>query len=435
MGMNLIYNGDFHNGAFSWHSSSGDSYISASNGVLTSNSGDLSQDTAYLVPVANGRRYRLTFDLKFIQSDGSHPWYIALRTYDNNKQHIAIANVLRYYPTAQTTLASALSNGATTVSLTSATGWTQHTYQRIGICDKLAWGYNRATYSQSYQSLSGTTITLKSAWAGGSFAAGTKVAEFHDGSTYFYPFILNVAQHQTTWTSYSCEFDGGDAMRYSCQYFQFGTLGYSHKYQLRNIHVECINDYQEPHWEQTSSANADVRQSTHITKTGQTQLYNANEIYARARYVRDHISNSTANNYNHYCEFQIFNTTGENIALGKDVITGQGDVTSVTRSNSVITDGIVDSQYTTAPSGTDGWAKIDLGYVEDISKIKIWHYWPDGRTYYNNFVDISTDNTNWTVVYQGEKPETAAGNEIILGNDKVSFYYNAEVKANQFYEY
>ena len=430
MEQNLIYNGDFSLGTASWNRYN--SSVTVSNGVLTC-TGELAQDTNYLVPVANGKKYRLTFDLKFIQSDGSHPWYIALRTYDNNKQHINISstNLRPNASSTKTTLASTLANGNTTVSLTSASGWeTSYTYQRLAICDKLAWDYNRATYSQPYSSISGNTVTLKAAWAGGSFPAGTKVRETADGSTYFYPLIIYVANHYTTWTSYSCEFDGGDPMRYSCQYFQFGNLGYSHQYQLRNIYLECINDYQAPHWDISSATDTSAKVPIHVTKTGQTQCSNANEIYVKARYIRDSVSYSTANNYNHWCEIQIYNLVGENIALGKTVTNNNGSAFV----NSVVTDGIVDSQYISA-SGATGWAQIDLGYVEDLSKIKIWHYWADGRTYYNNVTEISTDGSNWRTVYQGEKPETSTGNEIILGNDKVSFGYNAEVKSNQFYEY
>lgn len=434
MGQNLVYNGDFHNGTTSWHNNSGDSRLSASNGVLTSNGGDLVQDTAYLIPVANGRTYRIEFDLIINTDDGSHPWYVALRTYDNNKQHINIANV-NLRPNAsstQTTLAAALNNGDTTVSLTSATGWeTSYAYQRVGICDKLAWGYNRATYSQSYASISGNIVTLKAAWAGGSFPTGTKVREVADGSTYYYPLILyrNKANFPLgAWQHYTVDFNGGDPMRYSCQYFVFGTLGYSHNYSLKNISIECISDYQAPSWEWTSNINADVKIPIHITKTGQTQTNMFNEIYPRARYIRDAINGSTANAYNHWCEFQVFNLVGENIALGKTLKRSDGGSDIV---NSVATDGVIDSQYIGGPS----IVTLDLGYVENLSKLKIWHYYPDGRTYYDNKTEISTDGINWITVYEGEKPETAAGNEIILTNQKVSMNFNGELKAANFIEY
>ena len=110
MSTNLIYNGNFSHGTDSWSGSN----ITASNGVLTL-TGSLSQNIAYLVPVANNRRYRLTYDLKVNTNDGSHYFYIALVPFDSNKQYINIAHTNKAIATAETTLASALANGNTTV--------------------------------------------------------------------------------------------------------------------------------------------------------------------------------------------------------------------------------------------------------------------------------------------------------------------------------
>lgn len=421
MSTNLVYNGDFSHGTDSWSGSN----IIASNGILTL-TGSLSQNIAYLVPVANNRRYRLTYDLKVNTNDGSHYFYIALVPFDSNKQSINITHTNKAIATAETTLASALANGNTTVSLTSGTNWpTSRTYQRIGICNKLAWGYKRCTYSQSYQSISGNTITLKSAWAGGSWAAGTKVAEFEDGSVYFYPHSLNNASLPTNWTTYTAEFNGADAMRYSCKYFQFTTLGYSHNYSMRNIKIECISDTQEIDWEE---------QDSDIKKTGIIEANHFNEIGAKIRYVRDWISGNTVNTANHWNEFKIINSVGENIAWGKDLKYGSGTTQSGTHSNSVATDGTINSSYVSSTNGNNSWAMIDLGYVEEIHKVHIWHYYPDGRTYYNNKVEVSADGINWWTIYTGQKPETAAGNEILVTNSQAQIYRTGEIKANQFYE-
>lgn len=418
MGSNLIYNGNFSHGADSWFTTSGET-VSASNGILTITKGDLYQDTRYLFPVANGRRYRLTFDLK-VNTKDSHPWYIALRCYDNSRQHINISSVNRPI-SVQTTLASALANGNTTVTLTSGANWpTSRTYQRIGICNKLAWGYNRCTYSQPYASISGNTITLKTAWAGGSWPAGTKVAEFEDGGTYYYPLTIANANLPTDWTSYSCEFNGGNSMRYSCQYVQFGTLGYAMNYSLRNIRLECISDNQELDWE---NYNSDIK------KTSIIEANHFNEVGAKIRYIKDTTAGSTVNTSNHWCEFKVINSVGENIAWGKDIKNESGTVYS----NSHGTDGTVSSTYLDLSTGTRS-AIIDLGYIEEIQKIHIWHYYPDGRTYYNNKTEVSVDGVNWWTVYSGQKPETPEGNEIIVTNKQAQLYHNGELKANQFYE-
>ena len=414
---NLIYNGDFSKGTESWSGSN----ISVSNGVL-SLKGDLVQNINYAVPVANGRRYRLTFDLKFTTKTSSS-FYIALIPFDNNKSSINIAHTNRAVRVSST-LASPVANGDTSVTITDATGWpTARTYQRVGICNKLAWGLERCTYSQSYSSISGNVITLKSAWAGGSFPAGTAVAEFEDSSTYYYPWSSSSANLPTEWKTYTVEFNGGNSIRYSCQYFQFSTLGYQHEYSMRNIKIECISDYQE-----CPKYNYGI--TPRINKSGIIEMGNYLECGVYARYIRDSITGNTVNSNNHWCEFDVINSVGENIALGKNI-----KINETTYSNSVVTDGKIDSSY--LPNGVGGTAValIDLGYVENLSKIKIWHYYPDGRTYNNNVTEVSIDGVNWLTVYKGKKPETSSGNEIILSPLYGSIHKDGRGYFNEFIEY
>lgn len=416
MGQNLIYNGDFSHGTDSWTGSG----ITASNGILTL-TGSLSQNIVYLVPVANNRRYRLTYDLKVNTNDGSNSFYIALQTYDNNKSHIAI-NTTNRVANTNTTLASELKNGDTTAVLTSSSNWnTATSHHVLGICDKKAWGYNRARLIIGYTTgtITNNTLNLKSAWNQGTIPAGTPVACFLSGGGYFYPHYLSNKNLPTDWTTYTVEFNGGNSMRYSCQYFRFSTLGYSHNYSMRNIKIECISDYQTIDWEQ---------QNSDIKKIGIIEANHFNEVGAKIRYVRDSIAGNTVNSNNHWNEFKIINSIGENLAWGKTI-----NVSGTSYANSVATDGLIDSSYIGPGSGTKV-ATIDLGYVEEIHKVHIWHYYPDGRTYYNNKVEVSADGTNWWTIYTGQKPETAAGNEILVTNSQAQIYRTGEIKANQFYE-
>ena len=414
--MNLIYNSDFSKGTDSWTGTN----ITASGGVVTLK-GDLLQNIAYAVPVASNRRYRLTFDLK-VNTNSGQSFYIALRPFDNNKRAIDIATVYKPWSGTETTLSSAIANGDTTAVLTSGTGWTVHTNGRIGICDRLAWGYNRASYYLKWTAISGNTITLNSAWAGGSFPAGTKVCEFSAGGTYFYPWYTGTANLPSDWTTYTVEFNGGNSMRYSCQYFQFSTLGYNHEYSMRNIKFECISDYQEPLWygyDETPS----------FTKQGIVYAPNFMSYGMPVRYVRDTTNGSDKNNYNHWNEIEIYNYVDENLAWGKTLT-----VSGTTFANSVATDGTVNNSYIDPGTGTKT-AQIDLGYVEYINKIKIWHYYADGRIYNDNKTEVSIDGTNWITVYEGKKAETSAGNEIILSPHMVSIYNTGMIGANEFIEY
>lgn len=421
---NLLYNGDMSDGVASWNTTAGASKISASNGILTVDTGDLYQDQNYAFPIAAGRTYRITYDLK-INTKDTYPFYIALRPRDNTKA--LISRVLVYKPinNCNTTLAAALNNGDTTVTLTDATNWpSTRTYQCVGICNKLAWEYNRCTTYGRYSSKSGNVLTLQSAWTGGSWPAGTKVAEFEFGSTYDYPQYIPNANLPTDWTTYTCDFSM-NTMMYSTQYVQFGTLGYGMNYSMRNIRVECINDIQLNHF---GNKNID------LTKSGLLKSSEFNDIGMPIRYIRDTVSGNTANTGSHWNEFEVYNYVGENIAWGRDLTYGKDATTSGTLVNSVATDGLVNSSWIGGQSGDNAWAKLDLGYIENIHKIKIWHYYPDGRTYYNNVTEVSVDGTNWITVYKGQKPETVAGNEIILTSPTLQMQKNGEIFSNEIIE-
>ena len=145
------------------------------------------------MPVANGRKYRLSFDYKInTLGSGTHRLYIALRPYDSSKSMIKINTTKKPLGSnCDTTLAADLKSGDTTVTLTSGTNWpTNRTYQRVGICNVLAWGYNRCSASYSYSSISGNVITLKSAYSGSTIPSGTKVSEFEYDLTYYYPWEI-----------------------------------------------------------------------------------------------------------------------------------------------------------------------------------------------------------------------------------------------------
>lgn len=406
---NLIYNGDFTDGTNSWSGSSLTLTNDPSGNYITLN-GDLSQNI--FIPVSSDRTYRLTFDLKVNSNCGSY-FYIALKPYDSSKNLIGITTTYIKSNT-NTTLAEDLVSGDTTVTLTDATNWdSTYQYQRIGICDILAYGYNRNSKSYSYSSREENVLTLKSAYSGSTIPAGTKVANFRDGSTYYYPWSNNSSNLPTEWKTYSVTFTGGNSMRYSTKYFKFSTLGYTHNYSMRNIKIECISDTQ---------LNENVKNILSVGKNGQIKAFGYNELGRNIRYIRDTTNGSTANTANHLCEIQAFNSVGENIAWNK----------KVNDAYTLVTDG---STKSSPYYSTSGEAILDLEFIERIEKIKIWHYWADGRTYYDNVVEVSTDGNNWTQVYSGEHPETSDGFEIILIPENFKVNKNGTIYSTELYEY
>ncbi|MDD3121935.1 MAG: carbohydrate binding domain-containing protein [Candidatus Izemoplasmatales bacterium] len=398
--MNLIPNADLRQGTKYWSGNN----LNISNGIID-NYSNLT-NTPY-IPINPNDDYIISFDIKFNTID-SNNFYIALKTYDSDKSLITIASVNKT-PNTETTLAQELKNGDTTVTLTDGTNWdSTHQYQRIGICDNLAWFYNRNTKQYTYASRSGNVITLTSVWTGGTYAAGTRVANFRAGAEYYYPIYITPANLPTEWKTYSVQFNGGDT-RYSCQYIQFSTLGFEHQYSIRNLRLENISSYQI----------CDTPEiAPHIFKNGNISAL-LRETGKKIRYIRDSTNGSNVNSGNHWVELQAYNTVGANVAFNKDAWID--DYPSHIREKTRATDGITTSfPYFTSPSSVYKVLIVDLGFVERIESIKVWRYWLDGRTYKDHKIEVSIDGENWETVYFGTHQETQDGFEVKLYNDKVS---------------
>ena len=118
------------------------------------------------------------------------------------------------------------------------------------------------------------------------------------------------------------------------------------------------------------------------------------------RYIRDYINGSTANTGNQWVEIKANTQDGTNVALGKT------PTSSVSLSNiAYITDGIVSSSY----AGGDGglaYVQIDLGGMYLIDNIQVWHYYIDGRTYYNTRTQVSHDGIKWYDVFNSDTDGT-----------------------------
>ena len=98
----------------------------------------------------------------------------------------------------------------------------------------------------------------------------------------------------------------------------------------------------------------------------------------------------------------------KNLAAGV-VATSPSGVSSPGR----ITDGSLATGF--AQTGGTGlsYVQLDLGAVYTVDKVKVWHYYSDGRTYHNTKTQVSADGVTWTTVFDsatsGEYAETSAG--------------------------
>lgn len=128
----------------------------------------------------------------------------------------------------------------------------------------------------------------------------------------------------------------------------------------------------------------------------------------QARYIRDWVNGSTSNGGNHWLEVRAVRD-GTNVSLGSPV------TASASGANlSKVTDGTTsNSGYASVTSAAPAWVQVDLGSIQEIDEIQVWHYNADGRTYFGTKTEVSNDGVNWTAVFDSEfdgtYQETAAG--------------------------
>jgi hypothetical protein len=101
-------------------------------------------------------------------------------------------------------------------------------------------------------------------------------------------------------------------------------------------------------------------------------------------------------------------TRSGNLALGQPMT--YSDPLTVPAYAQVPTDGQVATSATVAGPGAK-WAQVDLGSVLLIDRVRVWHFYSDGRTYNAPMTEVSADGVRWTVVARpAPYAETATGN-------------------------
>ena len=151
-----------------------------------------------------------------------------------------------------------------------------------------------------------------------------------------------------------------------------------------------------------------------------------------ARYVRLWTNGSSANTAQHYVEVEVYSAGGPtptpaNKAAGRtptfSSALSEGTAAMVTNGDTNT------ANYASMWAAGAQWTKIDLGASYNITKVKVWHYYGDGRTYRDVIVQLSNTadfSSGVTTVFnndtnnsagQGtggnaEYAETSAGKEI-----------------------
>lgn len=126
------------------------------------------------------------------------------------------------------------------------------------------------------------------------------------------------------------------------------------------------------------------------------------------RYIKDCIKGNNLNTANAWIELQAIKN-GINIAKGKKV---SGTTAYYANDYSIITNGNISSGFAQSYTNGKQCITIDLGDIYDLDEIAVWHYFADRRTYNDNIIFVSKNNTNWIEVIKKNEIETSNGKRI-----------------------
>lgn len=116
---------------------------------------------------------------------------------------------------------------------------------------------------------------------------------------------------------------------------------------------------------------------------------------ASVRYVRSSANGSTSNSGTHLVEIEVYSSS-TNVALNKTVT---ANLDAINGSLAAIVNGVTSSSDYRGVDNPAGWiVTVDLGQEYDIEEIRIYRYGSDSRSYYNDQVEVSVDNSTWTTV-------------------------------------
>ena len=113
-----------------------------------------------------------------------------------------------------------------------------------------------------------------------------------------------------------------------------------------------------------------------------------------ARYARFYTNGSNVTGWNHYVEIEVY---GVGIQVVPTVNLAPGSTISSSTTFSgipYITDSLTTNSSKAAKAGPGlHWVQLDLGAVQELNAIKLWHYFSDGRIYRDVVVQLSNDPT------------------------------------------
>lgn len=146
------------------------------------------------------------------------------------------------------------------------------------------------------------------------------------------------------------------------------------------------------------------------------------------KYIRDSIGGSSLNDIAHWVELEAYNSVGTNVAKGCKV-TYTGTIDSKYNNYARLVDGDKNTANYFGIDNGGGSVTVELAELTPLSKIIIWHYFGDGRTYKNPKVEISPDGVSWYMVYSDTPyAETSSGKTHILSDITIDIIGDTLIK-------
>ena len=239
------------------------------------------------------------------------------------------------------------------------------------------------------------------------------VQEYNVPRTGYY--YIELAGAEGGSAKYSTSYSGGKGAKTSgyvhldkgeTLYFYVGGMGSSHSGTTTDNKVDNGNGYngggQGNFYTNNSSAGGgggatDVR----LVSAKETPKY---------RYVRNYINGSSANTGNHWVEIEVYGNSGNLLSKGK-TITHNGTSLkyggTATNLNALIDGDTTSSNYVEVRGATPSYIEIDLGKEYELGRVKVWHYYDDGRKYNENKIELITaDRKKTKTIFDSDTEET-----------------------------
>ncbi|MDD3405126.1 MAG: InlB B-repeat-containing protein [Paludibacteraceae bacterium] len=160
--------------------------------------------------------------------------------------------------------------------------------------------------------------------------------------------------------------------------------------------------------------------------------FNATNGTETIRYIRDYANGNTTNStQSHWIEIKACNSAGTNVALNKTVkaYNSSGTEISLTNAAKLVDGDTTHAAYADVNTNYNAYVVVDLGSAQQISYLKIFHYWDDlvPRAYYGTKTEVSADGVTWRTVFDSKSingtiggnmyRETHMGHTVYLGNN------------------